>query len=318
MMYAASWAGQIISFDRSPLDGSLARAYTSAVYDAYGIAITPDGAHLYATGSNQPSQTVQFDIDPTTGEPMSVVGIDEPSGGEVAIAATGTLLFKSEGGLPSSYIQAYRIDPSSGALAAGAMTPHDSPASDFVFLADDEHGTLYAERTTGAGNPTYIVRYAVAPASGALTKEAETIADLWWGYVQLARCQGTTRLYVAQEAGNIGYADIGGTGLSISSTFSHPDLAHARSAALSPDCKNLYVVTLQGNSGSLVVLARDAAGDLTWLQTIKMGPNTAVPDITAPMYALPSQDGKNVYVDSFNPGEGFVVFQRDTTGEGFQ
>jgi DNA-binding beta-propeller fold protein YncE len=91
------------------------------------------------------------------------------------------------------------------------------------------------------------------------------------------------------------------------------------SATLSPDCQNLYAVTHQHDTGSLVVLARDAAGDLTWLQTIKMGPNTAIPDITAPYYAVVSPDGKNVYVGSFTvDGEGFAVFQRDTTGEGFQ
>jgi 6-phosphogluconolactonase (cycloisomerase 2 family) len=320
-VYATSWSGsQVVSFDRSPLDGSLARAYTSPVYNAAGIAITPDGNHLYATGANNPNQTVQFDIDPVTGEPTPKANIVDPIGGHIAVAAGGTLLFLSQGALPSPNIQAYRINPTSGALTAGAKTAIDSPQTQFVFLADDEHGTLYAERNTGysgEGKPVYIVRYAVDPGSGALTKQAETVADISSSFVHLARCEGTTRLYVAQGAGNIGYADIGGTGLSISRTFSHPDLTNVVNASLSPDCKNLYAVTQANFSGSLVVLARDDAGDLTWLQTIKMGPNTAIPDTTNPLYALTSPDGKNVYVSSDASGEGFVVFQRDTTGRGF-
>jgi 6-phosphogluconolactonase (cycloisomerase 2 family) len=321
-VYAGSWAeGRVFSFDRSPLDGSLARAYVSPHINAvHGMAITPDGEHLYATGSNDPNQIVPFDIDAVTGEPTPKAGVMTLTGSEIAIAAGGTLLFKSEGGFAGSYVQAYRIDATSGALTDGAKTPHDSPHMGFTFLADDEHGTLYVERSTGDttlnAQPKYIVRYAVDPTSGALTKEAETMADLWNGYSRLARCEGTTRLYVPQEAGNIGYADISGTGLSISSTFVHPDLLHVRCVTLSPDCKNLYAVTIEKYSGSLVVLARDAAGDLTWLQTIEMGPNTAIPDITQPDYALISPDGKNVYVESFGSGEGFAVFARDTTGAG--
>ena len=313
-VYLASWGGSVFSYDRSPLDGSLARAYASPVNNAGGIAITPDGAHLYATGSYYPFQLVPFDVDPVTGEPTPKEGIPTVSGGDVAVAAAGALLFQSLGG-SAGHIQAYRIDPTSGALTSGEGTPYVSQG-DFAFLADDEHGTLYAERATGDGEPKYIARYTVDPASGALTKEAETIADLASAYVQLARCPGTTRLYVAQEAGNIGYADVSGTGLSIVSTFTHPDLVHVWSATLSPDCQNLYAVTQQNYTGALVVLARDAAGDLTWLQTIKMGPNTAIPDITAPLFAVISPDGKNVYVNSNTSGEGFAVFQRDTSGVG--
>jgi 6-phosphogluconolactonase (cycloisomerase 2 family) len=323
-VYAGSWAGgKVLSFDRSPLDGSLARAYASRVINAYGMAITPDGEHLYATGSNQPNQIVPFDIDAVTGEPTPKANANvlTPTGSEVAIAAGGTLLFKSEGGFTGSYIQAYRIDPTSGALTAGAKTLHDSPHMGSAFLADDEHGTLYVERSTGDTTPNtapkFIDRYSVDPVAGALTIEAEMSADLWNGYSRLARCEGTTRLYVPQEAGNIGYADISGTGLFLSSTFTHPDLGHVYFITLSPDCQNLYAVTQESYSGSLVVLARDAAGDLTWLQTILMGPNTAVPAITRPSDVVVSPDGKNVYVDSLGTGEGFAVFQRDATGEGF-
>jgi 6-phosphogluconolactonase (cycloisomerase 2 family) len=318
-VYVATWNGNVLSFDRSPLDGSLARAYASPVYNASGLALTPDGEHLYATGSNYPFQLVSFDIDPVTGEPTPKKGIPTTTGGELAIAAGGTLLFQSQGGSASSEILAYRIDPTSGALTLGAKTSHDSPYSNFTFLADDEHGTLYAERTTGDAKPVYIVRYAVDPENGGLTEQAETSADLAWAYVHFGRCPGTTRMYVAQQAGNIAYADISGTGLSISTSsgFTHPDLAHVWNATLSPDCKNLYAVTVENYSGSLVVLARDDAGDLTWLQTIEMGPHTAIPDITKPLYAVTSPDGKNVYVDSYATDEGFVVFQRDTTGEGF-
>jgi 6-phosphogluconolactonase (cycloisomerase 2 family) len=185
-----------------------------------------------------------------------------------------------------------------------------------VFLIDDDAGSLYAEAAALEGTHR-IVRYAIDHQTGALTKQAETLADLWWAYTLLARCAGTTRMYVPQEAGNIGYADISGTGLSIPSSFTHPDLAHVNAAALSPDCKTLYAVTQDDPNGSIVVMARDDAGDLTWLQTIPMGPGSPLFAITAPWYVRVSADGKNVYVTSISSGQGLVVFARDTTGAGF-
>jgi WD40 repeat protein len=318
-IYASSFQGAVLTFDRSPLDGSLARSYETPLAYAFGIALTPDGEHLFAEGGASPSDLLVFDVDPVTGEPVpQLPGAFTPGGFELAVADSGALLYHSAGGFTvGSAIRSYQIDPASGALTPGPTTPHDSTISDFVFLVDDEHGSLYAEEVTADGR--YIVRYGVDPAgTGALTKQATVSADLWWAYVILDRCPGTTRIYVPQEMGNIGYADSSGTGLTIPSVFVHPDLAHVRSATLSPDCKNLYAVTQETANGSLVVLERDEAGDLTWLQTIPMGMGTAIPAISEPWYARTSADGKNVYVGSWADNEGFAVFQRDTTGAGFQ
>jgi 6-phosphogluconolactonase (cycloisomerase 2 family) len=309
-IYVTSWHGNVLTFDRSPVDGSLARAYAAPVFNASGLAITSDGAHLYAVGANSPNQLVRLDIDAVTGEPV----LQKPSilvqGAQLGVAAHGAFLYETS--LPLGAILSYRIAPGSGALTPGISTPYDSPSGNGVLFGDDEDGALFATAMTPEGGA--IVRYAVDAATGALAKVGETPADFAWGYVMLARCAGTTRMYVAQDAGNIGYADIGGGGIAIPASFAHPDLVHARSATLSPDCKTLYAVTQHGQGGSLVVLARDDAGDLSWLQTIPMGPGTPIDVITQPWYALTSADGRSVYVASQATGEGLVVLRRDTTG----
>jgi hypothetical protein len=310
-LYAATWNGEILTFDRSPTDGSLTRKYATALSNAFGIVVTPDGRSLYGVGANT-AGLIHFDVDAVTGKPVPQSTLFVVGGFELSLAADASWLFQSSGGVATSTIRSYQIHAFNGVLTPGAITPHDSPDSNFALLADDEHNTLFAEKVTGGVKS--IVRYIVDTDTGALIKEAEAVADLWWGYTILAICKGTTRMYVPQEAGNIGYADISGNGLSIPSSFTHPDLAHVRSVTLSADCKNAYAVTQQGANGSLVVLARDDAGDLSWIETIPMGQGTSIFAITEPWYARLSADGKNVYVSSWASGEGFAVFHRDPTG----
>lgn len=312
-IYATSWHGNLITFNRSSTDGSLGRVYSTPLFNPSGLESTADGKHLYAVGANNPDLLLRLDVDPVTGEPVPIAPGIHVRGSELAIAANGAFLYESSRDLAT--IKSYRIDPVSGALTPGPVTPYDSPNGDGALLADDEHGALFANRLTADGS-RYVVRYAVDQETGALSKVGEALANLWWGHTVLARCSGTTRVYVPQVEGSIGYADIGGEGISIPSSFVHPDLLGVRSAALSPDCKNLYAVTQQTKNGSLVVLSRDDAGDLSWLQTIAMGQGESLFALTVPNHARVSLDGKNVYVDSSALDEGFAVFARDTTGDG--
>jgi 6-phosphogluconolactonase (cycloisomerase 2 family) len=311
-LYITSWQGNLLTFDRSATDGTLARVSTQPLFNGFGVAITPDGKHLYAAGANTPNQVQTYDIDPATGEPTPIAMLGS-SGLELAVAGAGAVLFQSNGGVAGSSIVAYLIDPATGELGSGVETPLDSPVSSFVFLVDDAHQTLYAE-SAGAGNALAIHRYTVDDATGALMAEGQVVTDLQWAYALLAMCPGTTRVYVPEDAGSIGYLDVSGTDLTLPSSFTHPDLAHVWSVTVSPDCKNLYAVTHDAASASIVVLARDDAGDLTWLETLPVGPGTPRSAITEPWYARTSADGKNVYVNSWAPREGLLVFQRDTTG----
>src|SRR5262249_54766190 len=68
-IYATSWDGRVITFDRSPADGSLGRMYTTPLYNSTGLEITADGKHLYAVGANSPDQILRLDVDLATGEP---------------------------------------------------------------------------------------------------------------------------------------------------------------------------------------------------------------------------------------------------------
>jgi DNA-binding beta-propeller fold protein YncE len=324
-VYINTWAGGLLlTFDRSTADGSLTPTAVTPIYNGWGLAIPAGGTHLYATGNNNPFQLMTLDIDPVTGGPVPQDSIPA-DGFELTIAAGGSLLFQSQPGTNQAYIQAYRIDPVSGALSTAAQTPHGvGPAYNFVFLVDDEDKILLAERLPGTSTDCStgcsIVKYGFDPTSGALTREVEVSADLWWPYSNLARCTGTSRVYVPQDqAGSIGYADIGGAGLPIAPGFSHPDLAHVRSLTMSADCQNVYATTAAPppqTSGSLVVLARDAAGDLTWLQTIPTGMGTPLDALELPRYTVLSPDGKNVYLVTDNGGQGLAVFRRDTTGTG--
>src|SRR5262245_54749125 len=41
-IYAGSWDGNLVTFDRSSVDGSLAYAYASPLHNVSGVTITPD------------------------------------------------------------------------------------------------------------------------------------------------------------------------------------------------------------------------------------------------------------------------------------
>jgi hypothetical protein len=323
-VYINTWAGGLLlGFDRSAADGSLTPTAVTPIYNGWGLAITADGAHLYATGNNDPFQLMTLSIDPVTGAPVPQHSI--PADGlEITIAGNDPpLLFQSQLLDSHAYIQAYKIDAASGALTPAALTAHGTGlAYDFVLLFDDEDKILLAERQAYSPTSTSgctIVKYGVDFASGALAREVEVSADLWWPYSNLARCPQTSRVYVPQaRAGNIGYTDIHGPDLAISGTFSHADLTNVRSLTMSADCRNVYATTtiFGSTSGALVVLARDPAGDLTWLQTIKTGMGTSIDALVSPRYTVLSPDGKNVYLVTDNGGQGLAVFRRDTTGTG--
>src|SRR5262249_50234468 len=125
-LHACTWhTGQLLTFDRSPLDGSLKRAYDKPLFNAAGIAITPDGARVYASGDNKPWQLVRYDIDSVTGEPVQT----HPSpviGRELALAHGGSLLFESTGEAMGTGILSFLVNPMTGALEPGPTTPHPS------------------------------------------------------------------------------------------------------------------------------------------------------------------------------------------------
>src|SRR5262249_16101622 len=137
-VYATSWAHHVYTFSRSPVNGSLAKIDDASLFNASGIAITPDGAHLYTVGSNNRFHLRRYDIDPVTGKPVHATGIPNVYGGELAIAAGGAHLFESSGGDMGIGIVSYFIDPITGALTGGPVYPHDSKYSHFMFVADDE------------------------------------------------------------------------------------------------------------------------------------------------------------------------------------
>ncbi len=308
-LYVTSQPGFLATFGRGG-DGLLSASptYTLPFDQGWGLEARALGGqnHLYAVASN-PTKVEHYTLDPVSGQtvPDKYLTFDDEVD-ELAVAAGGAVLVVASA---QTSLLSYPIDPSTGGLTLGPILTHQAAGDTFTIFPHPDQPAIFVPRREGPGSYS-LVRFAVDPTHGKLTEGPKVSADLVGGLAYLAMCPGTSRLYVPEKGGSIGYADVTGGGLSLGAGFEHPDLAGASSIALSADCRSAYAVAGTAPSRSLVVMARASSGDLSWVQTFPTGPGSDLPGLTAPVYARVAADGKNVYVFSSDGDAAIAVLQR--------
>jgi uncharacterized repeat protein (TIGR01451 family) len=146
---------------------------------SFGIAVTPDGAHVYVTNDNGASSLSQYSVDSATGELTALdpasVEVSHSSGAnpeDVAIDPTGRWVYVANPGAAS--VSQLRIDP-----ATGALTMVDEFRSQLISsptgVAFSPDGRSLYVADFGAGD---IVEFDVDPHTGELSPKSEAIAAL--------------------------------------------------------------------------------------------------------------------------------------------
>ena len=192
------------------------------------MAIDPTGRFAYVVNAGGPTYVSAFAIDQTTGglTPLTV-DTSAPGAKSIAVEAGGRFVYvgTDTGGGITDDVHAYRIDQVSGALAHVGTYP----AARYVdALASDPGGRfLYV----AAGGDSAILRYAIHPVTGALTRVEPSFSlggypralafhpDGHRLYVGHASLSSVTTLAVDSATGALSLAgslDIIGTALSLS------------------------------------------------------------------------------------------------------
>ncbi|HZL54715.1 MAG TPA: beta-propeller fold lactonase family protein, partial [Solirubrobacteraceae bacterium] len=174
-------SANVASFTIGAFDGSLSSPIFAGSGGAasFGIAVTPDGAHVYVTNDNGGSSISQYSVDPSTGAltpltPATVatsgVGGAEPE--DVAVDPSGRWVYVANPAAGS--VSQLRIDPATGALTM--VSEFQSELISFptgVALSPDGHSLYVAD--FGAGN---IVEFDVDANTGSLIPKSDAVAPL--------------------------------------------------------------------------------------------------------------------------------------------
>ena len=174
-----SASANVASFTLGGSDGSLSSpAFAgSGGAESFGIAVTPDGAHVYVTNDNGGSSLSQYSVDPSTGaltplDPATVT-VSASSGAEpedVAVDPTGRWVYVANPDAGS--ISQLRIDPTTGALTMVAEFTSELLTFPTGIAFSPDGSSLYAA-DYGAGN---VVEFDVDPNTGALNPKSDPIA----------------------------------------------------------------------------------------------------------------------------------------------
>ncbi|MCP3868710.1 MAG: lactonase family protein [Gammaproteobacteria bacterium] len=286
-LYVASHADDAVAvFTRDSTDEGEGRlGFVGAIKDddygidglnyAVAVAVSPDGANVYATGRTDDAVAV-FARDETTGEltfqgairndPDEVEGLDGATG--IAIAPTGDYL--------------YVVSRNDDAL---------------VVFTRDEDGQL--EFLEAQYDDTEGVDGLDSASSVAVSPDGSHVYGTGWKDDALVvfSQNGTTGELSFRE---VHWDDTGGVN----------GLEAATSVALSPDGVHLYVAGQDDNA--LVVFERDQiTGQLFYIDTLYDGIGVRY-GLTQPSSVTVSPDGAHVYVTGFT-ANAVTVFERDTT-----
>jgi 6-phosphogluconolactonase (cycloisomerase 2 family) len=280
-----------------------------------GVVVSPDGAHVYATGNNELT-VVAFARDPGTGAltflQLSGAGLNPQ---EVAIDATGSHVYVIASGSAAVFAR----NPVTGLLSFVQSTMGPPPGNDlfqgFGIAVSPGGGNVYTAAAPFSGS---VVVFARNASTGSLTSlqavrqwasaigltgiasvvvsgdgaDVYAAAEQDGAIVQASRDAGTGALtYVAR------YAD-GFDGLT--------GLALVRGLARSPDDAHVYAA----GGGTLTAFARTPGTGVLTVVDQQTDGVAGVDGLAAGEAVVVSQDGAHVYVSA--PGDGAVAgFTRD-------
>ncbi len=176
-----SASANVASFKLGSFDDSLSAPVFAGSGGAasFGIAVTPDGAHVYVTNDNGNSSVSQYSVDPGTGALTALtpatVTVSQTAGAEpedIAVDPTGRWAYVANpfGGSVSQL----RIDPNTGALTM--VEEFTSGLLSFptgVAFSPDGRSLYVADYAAGD-----VAEFDVDPRSGALTPKSTAIATL--------------------------------------------------------------------------------------------------------------------------------------------
>ena len=208
----------VAAFTLGAFENSLSAPVFAGAADteSFGIAITPDGAHLYVTNDNDGNSLSQFSISPTTGgltalTPATVAVTDytgsEPEG--VTVDPTGRWVYVAApfGGSVSQL----RVDPTTGALTLAhefRLPSNPDPAFPTGVAFSPDGKSLYVA-DYGNGD---IAEFDVDPLTGAITPKSTSSVSatvLGDGFVAeprrvvAATIGGNDYLYASDFANNL-------------------------------------------------------------------------------------------------------------------
>ena len=241
---------------------------------AHAVAVSPDGAHVYAAANRDDAVSV-FERDPTTGRLAFVERQRDASGGvdgldgarAVAVSPDGNHVYVAGGN--DDALAVFQRDKTTGGLTFRQVLRNDAPGisglngvTSVVVSPEGKH--VYA---AGKGDDSVVV-FSRDPASGALT------------------------FFERQRDGTNGVDGLDG----------------ADSVAISPDGKHVYAAGELDDA--VAVFGRDeVSGALTFVEIQRDGVN-GVDGLDAVQAVAVSPDGAHVYAAS-SDDSAVVVFRRD-------
>jgi cysteine-rich repeat protein len=299
---------------------------------ARGVAVSPDGGHVYVAGSTDDSLVV-FRRDSSTGalifverEQDEVAGVDGLDGVRaVTVSPDGAHVYAAAN--RDDAVAVFQRDPTTGRLAFverqrdalggvdgldGARAVAVSPDGDHVYVAggnDDALAVFQRDKTTGALTFHQVVR-----------NDAPDISGLNGANSVVVSPDGA-HVYAAGKSANsvvVFSRDPGSGALTFrerqqDDTNGVDGLEAAVSVAISPDGKHLYAAGELDDA--VAVFQRDAlTGALSFREIQRDGVN-GVGGLDGVQAVAVSPDGAHVYATSFRDGtpeeSAVVVFDRD-------
>jgi 6-phosphogluconolactonase (cycloisomerase 2 family) len=325
----ASWAGTVLEFVEAEFDGV---GGVDGLDAAYGVTVSPDGAHVYAAGRYDDAVAV-FERDGLTGaltfveaEFDGLGGIDGLDGASsVAVSPDGVHIYVA--GRSDNAVAVFERDVVTGGLSFVEAQFDGVGGVDGLFSAN-------SVAVSSDGMHVYVA--AVLDDSVAVFERDGVTGELTFVEAQFDGVGGVDGLdsaysvAVSADGAHVyvaGYVDDAVTvfdrnGVTGALTFGETEfdgvdgvdgLNGARSVAVSPDGGNVYVASYYDDA--VTVWDRDSVtGALTFVEALFDGVG-GVDGLNAASSVAVSADGEHVYVASYYD-DTVAVFERDgVTGE---
>ena len=325
--FPSTQTGAVVVFARNAGTGSLTYVESerdevngvSGMRYATAIAISPDGAHVYAAGRFD-SALATFARNATTGELTFLGALTDNQGGvdglegvaSLAISPDGAQLYaaaqnddsvavfaRNAGTGALTFLAVHRdgvagVDGLNGSTAV-AVSPDGAHV--YAFGPLDDAVAVFA-RNAGTGALTFLASQVHAPLQTNLNEGGTVIPGA------IALEPGGSQLYVAADRIAV-LARNAGTG-ALLATSAATTLRSTSALALSPDGAHLYAASLEG---TLTAFRRDAGtGGLEFVES-EMDGIGALDALGMPQAVAVSPDGGHVYVAGGE--DAVVVFARD-------